>query len=359
MDRREFLAVNLFNIAENYRKISAYIKLKKLSALCSAVVKSNAYGLGLYEVSKVLYSAGCRVFWVNYLEEALRLKKFLDAKIYIFRGVEHQSEIEEFITHNFIPVISNLEQLDILEQSKKSKSVRLKVALNFDVGIGRDGLSLDAVNNINHSIFEIDHVFGHLSCSEEKNSRYNLLQLNNLKKITSYFPNSTFSLASSGGLFLGEDYYFDMLRIGGLLYGVSIAPDKLQTLHTAELYSNIVGRKVINGDSPIGYDATYMSKKGDRILIADIGYYNGYLSVLGNKSQVYAQGCFMPVIGKVSMNMIAIDANNLPIDVFHQIKTVELIGENINLNQVAKWANVNPRELLTLIGAGNEKKYYN
>ena len=149
-----------------------------------------------------------------------------------------------------------------------------------------------------------------------------------------------------------------MVRPGGALYGVNVSKDKnSQMLNVVEFYASVLNRKIFYKNQYIGYNATYEAKKGDKILILNVGYSDGYKRILSNQSTVYAKGFILPVIGIVSMNMIAIDANQLPESIFMEIKSVELIGEKITIGEIAKLANTDQREILTSLSTSCRKIY--
>ena len=172
------------------------------------------------------------------------------------------------------------------------------------------------------------------------------------------FAGEKFSLSNSGGIFLGYEYHFDMVRPGGALYGVDISKDtSVNMLNVIEFYASVLNRKIFYKDQYIGYNVTYKANKGDKVLIINVGYYDGYTRILSNKSRVYASGYYLPIIGIISMNMIAVNANELPESLFKEIKSVELIGEKITIKEVAEIANTDQREILTSISSSSRRIY--
>ncbi|WHA05125.1 alanine racemase [Candidatus Bandiella numerosa] len=354
LDNHQYIKVDLGNIKKNYLKLKSIINSNK--TICSAVVKANAYGLGISEITQALADAGCKDFWVTNLEEAYLVKdNSQKSRIYIFQGVNSEEELDIIEENNFIPVISDKTQLELINLHSKK---RLNIILNFDTGMGRDGIQIEEIELLNLTKCEILFVMSHLSCSEQNDHFLNIKQLENFKFLQKFFPDSKFTFANSGGIFLGSEYHFDMVRPGGALYGVNVSKDKnSQMLNVVEFYASVLNRKVFYKNQYVGYNATYQVKKGDKILILNVGYYDGYKRILSNQSKVYAKGFILPVIGVVSMNMIAVDANQLPESIFMEIKSVELIGEKITIGKIAELASTDQKEILTGLSTNCRKIY--
>ena len=354
MNHYQSIKVNLINVKKNYLRIQSLLKLEK--TICSAVVKANAYGLGLREVTNTLCQVGCKDFWVTNLEEAYIIKKISPiSRIYIFQGVNNLNELKTIQQNNFIPVISSQEMLGIINYYL---SYKINVVLNFDTGIGRDGMQIEEIKNLNLQNCNILYVMSHLSCSQQVNHLLNKEQLTNILNIKKMFPTSKFTLANSGGIFLGARYHFSMVRPGGALYGIESSEyQKSKMFNVIEFYSNVLIRKIFYKSQNVGYNATYTVQKGDKVFIIATGYFYGYKRILGNQSFVYTKGYFLPVIGTISMNMIVVNANQLPELLFNTTKFVELIGNNISLKKVAKLAGTDQREILTGITTHCKKIY--
>jgi alanine racemase len=354
LDNYQYIKINLSNIKKNYLKLQSIVNSKK--TICSAVIKANAYGLGINQITQALCDVGCKDFWVANLNEAYLVKNNSQiSRIYVFQGVNSIEELNIIEENNFIPVISDRAQLDLINKYSKKK---LNIIINFDTGIGRDGIQIEEIELLNLAKCKILFVMSHLSCSEQKDHFLNKKQLGNFNVLQKFFTDSKFTFANSGGIFLGPEYHFDMVRPGGALYGVNTSTDKhTQMLNVVEFYASVLSRKVFYKNQYIGYNATHEVKKGDKVLILNAGYHDGYKRILSSKSKVYAKGFIMPVIGVVSMNMIAVDANQLPESIFMEIKSVELIGEKITIDEIAELVNTDQREILTSLSSSCRRIY--
>ncbi|MFQ3307437.1 MAG: alanine racemase [Candidatus Midichloriaceae bacterium] len=340
--KHQYVSVNLKNIGENYKKIRSVLK----SSICSAVVKADAYGLGVTQVSKHLYTVGCKDFWVSNLEEASKIRNCIkESNIYVFQGVNSEEEVKYILEYSITPVISEMRQLEIIN---KFASQKIDIILNFDTGMGRDGFQLEEVEKLDLKGINIKYIMSHLSCADNKEHFLNTKQLEEVNILTIFFPNKKITFANSSGIFLDEDYHFDMVRPGGALYGVNpLQNSNNPMLNVVEFMGSVLNHKIFLKDQWVGYNATYKVKKNDKVLILNVGYYDGYKRILSNASKVYAAGYYLPIIGMVSMNMIAVDANLLPEALFFSINCVELIGEHITIESMGELAKTDPREILT------------
>ena len=121
VDQYQYIRINLGHIKKNYLKLKSFLNLNKTT--CSAVVKANSYGLGIKEVVRALYEVGCVNFWVTNLSEALLINNISPKlKIYIFQGVNSNEELKIIKENNFIPVISSIEQLNLIDLYVEEKN---------------------------------------------------------------------------------------------------------------------------------------------------------------------------------------------------------------------------------------------
>lgn len=351
------LTIDLKAIADNYQILQSQAS----GAECAAVVKANAYGLGLEKVARTLYDQGCRKFFVAYLDEAIELRSYLnDVKIYVFHGVQN-GEQESFIEYNIIPVISSLEQAEIwalLCRNTKNNTY----ALHIDTGMNRLGISFDETNKISLMLhFNPKIIMSHLACADEKNHKLNKVQLNNFRQAISHFPNSEYCLANSSGIFLGSNYHFDMLRPGCALYGINPTTKSLNPMNNVvNLESSILQIRNINKGESVGYGASFIAQRDSLIAIISVGYADGYFRCLGGNNHVYISGKKAPVIGRVSMDLITVDVTDI-IKVLHETlkvgTKVELLGKNITVDEIAKNAGTIGYEVLTQLGSRYKRLY--
>jgi alanine racemase len=331
---------------------------KKVSlAVC---VKANAYGLGALRVSEKLLGCGCKDFFTASLEEAELIRNNLvgqDFNIYVLNGV-HESEIEKFIELNLIPVLNNLYQVELCNRQGALLDKKIRAVLHVDTGIHRLGLDCDQVGFLiqNPTLLEnIDLIYlmSHLAASEEQEEKYNKLQLVGFTEIAKHFHSVPLSLGNSGGLFLGKEYHFDMLRIGAGLYGIGDCSSREQRLNNP-LYinSSIIHIQEVPSNSYVGYNMTFQTTRYSRLVTLPIGYADGYPRSLSNRGRVVISGYYAPIVGKISMDLTVVDATDVPLDKIFLGQKVEIVGDRLSIREIAKLCDTIEYEILTSISKG-------
>ena len=351
-NKKILIEVNLKHLIDNYLKI-----IKKLNSKTkiSAVIKSNAYGLGIFKICSQLIKKKCKNFWVYTIDEAIKLIPIkTKINIYILGSGTTDYEFKIAKKHGFKFVIYDLKQLN---NFIKSEYNNLPIVLNFDTGIGRDGLQIKNYKFKKYRKINTILITTHLASAEKPYKKFNNKQLTLFFKIKKLFPNTPVSISNSAGILLGSQYHFDMVRCGGLIYGINVKNKKsIKVKAVVSIIANILSKKTLYKNSSIGYNSTYKANKGDKILLINCGYYNGFTRILSNNFFVYIHGYYLPIIGILSMNIITVNANCLPHNMFKNIKYVEIIGKKIKLEYIAKSAYLDPREILTNFSM-NEKIY--
>lgn len=348
------LTISLEAIASNYR----LIQQKGAGREVSAVVKANAYGLGMAEVAPALYKAGCRRFFVVSLDEALELRKILsDVFIGVFYGV-NKAEEEYFVKYNLTPAISTHEQFKRWQEYAVKIGKKLPAILHFDTGMNRLGLNYkDAALYKDCDNLEIELVMSHLACADIENNEKNAEQLARFREIKDYFPNKKMSFANSSGVFISEDYHFDILRPGAALYGINpVLWQKNPMQNVVTLISEVLQIRKIDTAQTVGYGASCKLAAGSVIATIPAGYADGYLSYLGNKGYCFINGRKCNIAGRVSMDLITIDITEFAEEIAVGSK-VELIGDNVTVDDVAKQAGTIGYEILTSLGSRYKRIY--
>ncbi|MDJ1257064.1 MAG: alanine racemase [Candidatus Midichloria sp.] len=356
-----FLNINLNKILENYRIVKKYLKK---GCEVGAVVKANAYGLGQKQVVQALYQEGCHKFCVSNLDEALQIERTLEKEIYLMHGIGSIEMAEIAREEGFIPILNHLEQIKIWNLIAKKKSEKLKSIIQIDTGMGRFGLSNTEIKKLTTdpdlvSNIEINYIMSHMSCAEQENHPATVKQLQEFKKYLEFFPGVKATFANSAGIFLGEDFHFDMVRPGCALYGINPTSSELNPMNSVvELYGYIVQKRIIEKEQFIGYRAQYKAIPGEKLFVIECGYADGYVRSLSNKGICYAEGYFLPVVGIVSMDAIIVNASALPTALFDKITHIELLGEHITIDDIAKYANTISYEILTTRFGNRCKRFY-
>lgn len=346
------LNVDLSSIIDNYQTLAG----RSSSADCAAVVKANAYGLGMDEIASALYNnTDCKIFFVANLVEALSLREVVPgAIIYVFNGL-FADQIETYIEHNISPVLNDADQLALWDGRTEP------CAVHFDTGINRLGLSEAETENFlsGGTDLNLALILSHLIRSEEQDHKTNKIQLEKFKKIKTALPHIPASLANSGGIYLGEEYHFDLLRPGIMLYGGNPGLAQLPPgiKNVLELKGKILQIRDLEPGMTVGYNATWTAGRPSRAAVINVGYADGTYKTSDREHQFYLAGSLVPVIGKVSMDMIAIDITGSQFDHIKVEDEVELLGPNITLEMTSELSTLGQYELLTGIGQRYNKNY--
>lgn len=338
------LEVNLNKIINNYNKL----KSLSGSAKCAAVVKANCYGLGDKEICLKLEKENCQDFFVATINEAISLRKYIkEANIYILNG-PNQNEISHYKNYNLTAILNNQEQIDYWQETNLPCNIHLDTGMNR---LGVKNIRKDELRNLN-----IQYIMSHLACGDEKNNPYNLEQLNKFENFYRENPEYKYSLANSSGIFLGKNFRYDMVRAGCALYGINPC-DKNNMENIVTLKAKIINISNIDSQEYVGYGATYRAKHKIRLATLGIGYADGYNRLLGNRSYVYFKKHKIPVIGRISMDLVTIDITNIADNEIENNMYVELINNHIDVNIMAKLCNTIGYEILTSIGNRVKREY--
>ena len=336
------LTVNLAALRANYH----LLRTRHEKRTIAAVVKANAYGLGVERVSQALADEGCELFFVATVSEAIELRNFLPhAKIAVFNGI-FKGEEKEFAAHHIIPVVNDLEQLDRCQMS----GVR-KFFLHIDTGMTRLGLSHTDLKKIPPlSPDNCQLVISHLACASEPAHPKNNEQLSRLRTARQWLPDVPVSFANSSGLFLGTDYHFDIGRPGCALYGINpiSGPNPMQPVAT--LSAPIIQIRTLDCDEEVGYGSTCAAKKGSRLAVAGMGYADGFFRLLGHSASAFIGNHRVPIAGRISMDMVTLDISHVPESALGENPRAEFINAQQTVDDIATQAHTIGYEIFTRIG---------
>ncbi len=360
-DSNTLLNINLNAISENFAKCK---KQLDKNVECAAVVKANAYGLGIIEVTKHLIKNKCKIYFVAHLSEALKIRELnKNIIIYVLHGVNNDT-IKLVHQNKIIPVINSLQQLKIINRYSTKKNITFNVALHFDTGINRLGLDAYEAKQIfsNNSLINkinVSLVMSHLSCGDEKRNPMNEIQLKRFKSIIKNFPNAKSSLSNSAGIFLGKKYHFDLVRPGIAIYGGNPFFDReIKLRNVIKLSARIIQvRNILRGDR-VGYGGTYTARKNMSVGTISIGYADGFFRYFKNNFDFYCGNKKIKIIGRISMDLITIDVSNLNLKNTNKEIFIEIINKKNNVNYLAKKFDTIPNEILTSLGSRFNRKYF-
>lgn len=353
------LSVRLSAVAANFNTV------RRLAgpALAAAVVKADAYGLGLAPAAKALAASGCDTFFVARLGEGLALRPLVpSARIFVLDGAPPDA-VPALIAHRLTPVLNSLTELAAWSAAAKATRSALDAAIHLDTGMNRLGMAASelAVLSAEHAErlkgVRLVLAMSHLACSDEPKSGMNRIQLERFKTALAILPPVPASFAASGGILLGKDYHFDMVRPGLCLYGgnphgTDPNPFAMPVRLTAKILQL---RRVDRGES-VGYGATFRVQKPAVLATVGVGYADGIMRALSNRGAVAVSGVKVPIVGRVSMDLTTLDVTAVPGPLSTGME-VEFFGGTISLEEVAEAAGTAAYEILTSLSRRAARHY--
>jgi alanine racemase len=354
------LNIDLAAIAANWRLLARRVA----PAECAAVVKADAYGCGIDPVTRTLVDAGCRTFFVALVQEARRVRLLAPgAVIYVLNGIVPGSS-RAFAEANARPVIGSLPELTEWEAFVVASGWHGGAALHVDTGMNRLGLSMREAAEVarrdaaSHDPFNL--LISHFACSEQRIHPLNNQQVKRFSELRALFPGVAASLANSSGIFLSPDAHGDLVRPGVALYGGNPTPAGQNPMHpVVELRACILQIRNVAAHATVGYGATWSAPRPSRIAILGAGYADGYLRAaeVPSARQVVVAGRRCPLVGRVSMDLFAIDVTDIPESQVARGEYATLIGGGLGLDEVAAQAGTISYEMLTSLGHRYARQY--
>ncbi|MBE2227581.1 MAG: alanine racemase [Ignavibacteria bacterium] len=367
-----------FNVEQIRRHIHGEYPKRKIK-ICG-VVKANAYGHGIEEVSRKLVELGIDFLGVANYDEAIRLRKFIpNTPILVFGTLIHSKlEPAKYVSilhrHNLTATVASYDTAKFLnEYSRKFKS-KFKVHIKVDTGMRRIGLDykgafktiqqIAALKNI-----ELEGIFTHFAASEEKNKTFSKLQLRRfnkllveLKKAGIEFP--IVHSANSGAVLDLKESYFNMVRPGLLLYGYypgSGIRNKIKLKPIMNLKSKVTFIKKIEAGESVSYGRKYFARQNEFIGSIPIGYGDGYQRLLTNKAKVLINKKLYKQIGAVTMDWIMVElGRKYNIKIGDDVLLMgEENGDNIGADKLARLCGKIPYEMICAVADRVERVYLN
>lgn len=353
------ITIDLDALTANYRNFRSRLA----PARCAAVVKADAYGLGISRIASTLHRAGCRQFFTATHREGITLRALLpDAEVYVFEGVTAQTT-EAFSEHNLIPVLITPDQCRSWADRARERGTPLPAVIDIDTGMTRLGFGERELRQLlshpaNLEWLDLRYVMTHLACADDRSSAMVQEQLRRFERLRQLLPPAPSSIGNSAGALLGDNSAGDMVRLGLALFGGN---PFLDGHHPAapvlRVQSRILQLREITEPTPIGYGSTYTAAPGSRIATVGTGYADGYPWSLGNRGIAVIGGHRVPVVGRVSMDLITLDVTGLPDELVQPDCAVDLIGPEISLEEVAQRAGTINYEILTRLSQRARRRY--
>jgi alanine racemase len=357
------LTVDLDAIADNWQTLT-----RRLFAVeCSAVVKANAYGLGLEPVTARLVEAGCKTFFVADVAEGRRARgNAPDAAIYVLNGFSPEAA-QAYAELDLRPAINSMVELAEWDAFTAAQGWRGGAAIHVNTGMNRLGMPAEEAAALALRLQQEHHgitlLMSHLACAEVQDHPLNASQIRQFRELRILFHGVPASLVNSSGIFIGDNAHFDVARPGAALYGINPTPGRPNPMRNVLTLSGRIlqVRKVAQGES-VGYGAAWKARRPSRVAIAASGYADGLLRAgsgvdrkTGGNAIVAKRRC--PIIGYISMDLTCIDVTDLPDNAVRRGDNAIFIGEKLPVDDVATAAGTIGYEVLVRLAPRSHLVY--
>jgi alanine racemase len=358
------LTIDLGAIVANWR----WLAERSGTAECAAVVKADAYGLGVAPVARALAAAGARTFFVAHLAEARQVRAVAaDAAIYVLNGlVPGTAAAVNAVAAR--PVLGSLPEIEEWTAFAEDHGGEAPAAIHIDTGMNRLGLAIDEAAIVAERLaagnlgFTPALVMSHLACADTPDHPLNARQRAAFAEVRRLFPDIPASLANSAALVTGgADMLCDLCRPGIALYGGNPTPGRPNPMAAVVRFeARIVQLRDAPAGTTVGYGATATAKVPLRLAVLSLGYADGLVRAIGSSggepgADIADRRC--PLVGRISMDLAAVDVTLVPADVVRRGDWATLIGNAIGIDEVAAAAGTISYEILTGLGRRAHRIY--
>ncbi|WP_298425433.1 alanine racemase [Rhodoblastus sp.] len=355
------LRTDLGALAENWRRLSARAE----GAECAAVVKADAYGLGVAPAAFALAEAGCKTFFVAHLSEGEILRRALrdaaaQARIFVLNGLSPAGS-RLYVQSALIPVLGSLPEIEEWADFCHADGALHPAALHIDTGMNRLGLAPADLNRACDLMRAFTPVLAmsHFVSSEDMSAPRNRLQIDRFEQARAKLPPMPASLCNSSGMFLEDAPFFDLCRPGYALYGGNPTPGSDNPMRrVVDLSAVVLQVRDIAAGETAGYNARWTAPSRRRLATINLGYADGFLRS-GSEGpiavDVFVGGHYCPIVGRISMDLSIVDISETgPVK---RGDRVEILGPNIEIDDLAAQAGTIGYEILTRLGPRFHRVY--
>jgi alanine racemase len=308
-----------------------------------AAVKANGYGLGASDVVEALSAAGCRDFFVSSWWEAEQILTDDDVSLAVLHGVG-PDDLAAALASKARPVLNTDRQVARWKQAAPGRIADVMI----DTGINRLGLTADEASVLDG--LPIHTLHSHFACADEDHP-LNQLQIERFKAAAATIRAQRYSLANSAGILLGRSASFDLVRPGLALYGgIPTEKGRGHIRQVASVHAQVVQRRTIRAGDSSGYGATFVAERDTEAAVINIGYADGYWRGFSSKGAALIGEQLLPVIGRVSMDLVVLDCSSAP-----EVTEGTWVEVDFELSQAAAQSGQSQYELLTGLGDRYER----
>ncbi|MGV3769662.1 MAG: alanine racemase [Sphingobium phenoxybenzoativorans] len=316
-------------------------------AACGAAIKANGYGLGARQVMAHLAAAGCRDFFVATWAEAEALMPLPEGvSLSVLHGVRAE-DMPAALSGVARPVLNTPEQVARWREAGGGAC-----DVMIDTGINRLGLDWRQDCTALTQGLTIHTLMSHLACADEDHA-LNAQQRDRFADVAQGVKAGRLSLSNSAGILLGESYRFGLTRPGLALYGGMPRAEAESGIRQVVFpQAQILQRRKIRAGDTAGYSATFTATQDIEAAIVNLGYADGYLRGFSGRGAALAGGVRLPVLGRVSMDLLIIDVSAQP-----DLAEGDWVDIEYDLRIASAQSGLSHYELLTGLGARYDRMW--
>lgn len=338
-----------------------------------AVVKADAYGHGMAQISRAALQAGASWLGVSNIYEAMKLRRAHPSARILILSAGMAGHAGAIVRHRVTPVVSSVEMLEALARAARKARRAVAIHIVVDTGMGRIGLwhegAFDFIRRAHRTEgVRLEGIASHFACSADRDLSFTKLQLDRFKRLLAKcsragirFPLT--HIANSGALLGIPSSYFNLARIGIMIYGVYPSREVIKSIPlraALTLKTGICFLKRVPPGRSISYCRSYVTYRDTRVATIPIGYGDGYCRLLSNRGEVLVRGQRAPVVGNITMDQTMIDVGHIPgAQVGDEVVVIGRQGENeITVNEVADLTGTIPYDVMCAMGKQVQHRIY-
>lgn len=367
-NERSWIEINLSNYEANLKELKKFFTPEQKFL---QIIKADAYGHGAYQIGKYAIKNGASMLGVASVDEALLIRYHDVSTPILLLSPSLESELPDIVKYGLIPTVNDLDFARKLNSLAQQTKQIIKIHLNLDTGMNRSGIRADEAYAFCKKLLSlesllIDGIFTHFAESETNqdftNQQYSLF-CTTVDQILADFDKirpSYFHASNSCGVVNFNFERMNLVRLGILTFGIYPHPSLKQVVTVKpvmKFITNITQLKSAKVGESISYNRSFYTDKSLDYAILPIGYADGYNFLLSNKGKVLYKDKLLPVVGKVTMDMLSVDVSNL--DNPQIGETIILFGEEaLRLEELTALYAGSPYELATQTGKRAKRYYY-
>jgi alanine racemase len=357
------LTIDLAALAANWRDIAGRVA----PSACASCIKGDGYGIGLEAAARTLSAAGCGTFFVATIDEGLRAAAETGNTVYVLNGFP-PGTAAVVADAGLRPVLGSIEEVEDWVALGRARGRRFPAALHVDTGMNRLGLARNlatalAADEGIRGALDLTLLMSHLACADTPDHPLNARQIEAFAAMRALFPGVPASLANSAASLALPDARLDLVRPGIALYGgvaVTGRPNPMQPV--ARLEGRIIKIREAAAGESVGYGAAETLARRSRLAVVGIGYADGFPRAAGSSDAAtgaagWLAGHRVPLVGRVSMDLLVYDVTDVPPETARRGAWIELFGPNVAVDEVAACAGTIGYEVLTHLGRRFARDY--